>query len=1565
MLGFLALILILAIIAAVVYFVFLRKVPLSLVAKALKLNMDIQNQTGLFCFDRLSLSNSVLSLVLGKSVFDVSLYQLLTGARKRNGVFLDVDSVDIDVTGDIKKFYEKPDQEEKPKTVSPAESLRARVIGLVVFFFLRKVVLRVRNVKIKLPNELSLSTSIELKYSRKEEAKVTFKIGDSELKRGDLSYKFSEFSLCLSASLQVISSFLAASKFILLIYTAIRKFVFKTEKRTLSIMPIELETVFNSGTVRLKTTRFDFTINMDLPLSEVSIYDLMVDVAYPVDPLPDAVKMRNLYCGLRELNVSLISERFLNVQRLNVILEDFRQPDLFDVSVDTVELNYTSLDGKNLFQIVKPLRGPWKGESRPVLAFPNGHAKINTLQVQLTMTDIAVIRAETNSVTLEDRCVNLPQVRVWFRQSHIGTITGFRLSSPDQTFLTFEALKLEVVDDHTIVFNEFIENIIYGWKIIKPLVSRGIFDSETLPLPFHIIVKKAAVNIDDTNVNRKLVQLAKVMPAFLKDKVVLQHILTHKVQQLNFGEKDKAKAQEQLDKLVMSNYRKMYSQLKFHTWSYYLRVYDIDVKLDSRDVVNKQNIIWKLSPATAERYPNPHWDTLEGLRISGTIRSLALRSIDLQHPMFEAKNVTGNALLIIGEISDGNCIYRKATVCGETFDIDRTLTPCKLYSDVKIELDYFKWYLGGAYMRILDGFSDVISGFIPVSEDPSPEMKWWDKIRSMFWGRYEVKAKEILSNFVGGTSHYNQDDQILADAKTVHGVLGDGLWDISVEVLNLYRKENGPLLGHFPALTLIVSFIWDTPCGDQRQHIFFPDMSRLEEPGYDTYDQFRATGLAATFKMIMKRDNLTPCVEADFAHLRWLFDPLVNLFLSPVINEPNTVKYGIVMPKPPPKFLRLSDLKTSWKLVILDTPTVSARLFDHFPVENSKFFCSSVDITLVKPSISFELQKCKDDLKPIIELSAESITLNATDIPISEKFTRTGSTTFCIISNPLITYDEKLQANMAGIKLYGNQFYVQYLYEFGKAMFSVFETSSPLGVLSDDTPTASTTAPAAPPKIAARKSVNSKRTENKGLLNHLLKRGVSQRSITVEEGKMKLKERIGEGPKTEMDRYSEIFGVVQIPSIQFVFESLLVDARVYLSILDMNVTLSRCPKDGNMAAQLFMTSLCVAPNIGFDPLPSELETKLVDIQLFTAEYRQSDPGHFVDLQIEELGLKGKSGDVALIFLFKNELLKVVGLDKKPDKKKEVKEVKDVVDEAIPISFVGTINKIKAEILGVKKEPMGSMRISNVEVKMKLEKDHSSDTSALIRDLEITDGRKGKPQQVAGRWLAQSDINVASPLIRIQAKESAPVGGISVFSHVEVNIDPVVVVYDASFFNYLIGLVVDDKLLVGDYVGTRFEIPKTEYSVPKVLLPQGFLPSIDQTFDMKFHMNEKVAEYEVRASRADTNFLMRYFKITSCKLCVSYFNPDNKIVPSITEFNGRLHDVILQDFTANWKALAGALISTITRDMIPQFIKHLFGGGKLSESKEAELSMWLANDHEKAAERKKELLFGKKTKKKGK
>jgi hypothetical protein len=62
-----------------------------------------------------------------------------------------------------------------------------------------------------------------------------------------------------------------------------------------------------------------------------------------------------------------------------------------------------------------------------------------------------------------------------------------------------------------------------------------------------------------------------------------------------------------------------------------------------------------------------------------------------------------------------------------------------------------------------------------------------------------------------------------------------------------------------------------------------------------------------------------------------------------------------------------------------------------------------------------------------------------------------------------------------------------------------------------------------------------------------------------------------------------------------------------------------------------------------------------------------------------------------------------------------------------------------------------------------------------------------------------------------------------------------------------------------------------------------------------------------------------------------------------------------------KTFIDQLVSQISSDVLTQFFKHVIRLRKLSLTKDTKLQMWLSNDHDKATERKKELLFGKQTK----
>jgi hypothetical protein len=264
------------------------------------------------------------------------------------------------------------------------------------------------------------------------------------------------------------------------------------------------------------------------------------------------------------------------------------------------------------------------------------------------------------------------------------------------------------------------------------------------------------------------------------------------------------------------------------------------------------------------------------------------------------------------------------------------------------------------------------------------------------------------------------------------------------------------------------------------------------------------------------------------------------------------------------------------------------------------------------------------------------------------------------------------------------------------------------------------------------------------------------------------------------------------------------------------------------------------------------------------------------------------------------------------------------------------------------------------VKITSKTDQSTNILISVGDFKVGDSRPGAmAPDVAGRWLDQCDRSVNQPIVRVQANQGAPVCGITVFHHIEINLDPTMVMYDVTFFNMLIDFLLHDNMRLPVFTTARCEIHRVKYSLPDILVPPGLLPKVTDV--LRDILDHKAVEYVIKVDRAEANFLLRYFKITGTRLNVSYYNPENKIVQQITEFNGLLHDVIFQDFNATMKTFIDQLVSQISSDVLPQFFKHLIGLGKLSSTKDTELQMWLSNDHDKATERKKELLFGKQTK----
>jgi hypothetical protein len=144
--------------------------------------------------------------------------------------------------------------------------------------------------------------------------------------------------------------------------------------------------------------------------------------------------------------------------------------------------------------------------------------------------------------------------------------------------------------------------------------------------------------------------------------------------------------------------------------------------------------------------------------------------------------------------------------------------------------------------------------------------------------------------------------------------------------------------------------------------------------------------------------------------------------------------------------------------------------------------------------------------------------------------------------------------------------------------------------------------------------------------------------------------------------------------------------------------------------------------------------------------------------------------------------------------------------------------------------------------------------------------------VAGRWLDQWDRSVNQPIVRVQAKNAAPVDGIIVFHHIEINLDPTIVMNDVKFFSMLTDLL-HDNMRLPVFTTARCEIHRVNIHCPTFWY-RPVLPKVTDV--LKDILDHKAVEYVIKVDRAEANFLLRYFRIAGTRLNVSYYTPENNV-----------------------------------------------------------------------------------------
>ena len=1103
-----------------------------------------------------------------------------------------------------------------------------------------------------------IETSILIQYERTENSMISIEIGDSSLEiNGTKKLGLQKFNFMIMIELIAIYDFLSQAKQIILSKSQFSELTVEINESIVEIKPLIISLRFFPGNCNISFSSIKVNIPYEFPQFIISFKSICLSTQFPLQKYNDYInstrkhieignditsqpgsdnddkkkkkkrksssktssqnsmdfdrhELKKVEATVEDFNVKIVSDHFLHLTKIYFSICDFKKLD-FNVTVSSFYFHYSTLDGLKIFPVYKMLRSDRNEPRRYVFAFPlNGRVHIDDFTAKLHLTDQARVEGTSSDVTYSNGAFQFPLVKLRINKNQMAKVRKFSISSPDQTFFTFSADYVVAHDRKKVPIGNFIMNIVYAWRIIKPWASRKKYDEETLPFPIAIHVKKVCAKFHDNPINVKLATLASdVIQPFLQEKIVMQDIFNRKVSDLNFSNNQSSNAIQKLSELYFNTYRKMINKQTFHKYILKMTVTDLDAYLDSRNVApGMENLLHKFDPTTAELHPNVSWETLEGLKVDIKIGSYIAEMMHLKQPFMEGHKATMKGTVIVAEIQDNHPIEVITNIYSQPHNAPGRATDVKLYCDLLANVDSFEFYFGGPANRLLDDFADTIVACIPQAKlDPSPPLRWWDMLRNIIRGRYVANVNHFIANIVGGTQTYDINNCVSLNAYDAKLQITEGNFMLNTNYLDLLRMKKGPIICHFPNFSTDFSINWKTHGGgNPKKHLIIPNVDLFGVEGYDTFHDFRAIEVTYTFVINFTNDKVSPFITMDVAHLSWIIDPILNLFGVNPMNDCYERKVGVDCSRKDnkPEIYFFGSLPCKINVKMSTTPTFSLRIFDHFPVENNEnenddsdkdkkraINGTSIDVTLQNFTLDCNMKVSKSEFKINGSIFSDSVLFNATDLCIYSKFSKELSTTFMVFTGVIFKYiQEKMSIGVSNIRIIANQFNTKYLKEYLEAFFHFlpdFSNDNESQTSNDENDV----------KNRVRKEINRIRKSKRATLNsdgdlltHLLRRRSSQKTITAQKGREN--SIMNNSNNSFFDKFSKPLISLEVPKVEILVESLQYDARLYASLNKVILNINKEEAHDLMLVQLLVDSLSFKKNESFT---NKIEIEKFDI----------------------------------------------------------------------------------------------------------------------------------------------------------------------------------------------------------------------------------------------------------------------------------------------------------------------------------------------------------------------------------
>ncbi|XP_075677940.1 bridge-like lipid transfer protein family member hobbit [Dermatophagoides pteronyssinus] len=267
---------------------------------------------------------------------------------------------------------------------------------------------------------------------------------------------------------------------------------------------------------------------------------------------------------------------------------------------------------------------------------------------------------------------------------------------------------------------------------------------------------------------------------------------------------------------------------------------------------------------------------------------------DFPQPMLNAKKLYFKGVLLGAEQEASARARRTCEIdMGPNFarfKIERSMTTMKFYHDIISNISSLIYTHGACWEPILQQVNLSFELIFRPSNDPSPSLTWWDKLRFLFHGSLKMNSKQISIVFHASLDPYNSTELIEFSFVNSTTQIDNGriqiLCDLDVFVHAASKYDECRII-HLPDVTITFNLNWDCS-GNKNDHHSVMPCAQDKLPEYtcnqvhDSYRAFRSHHLNLSAS-IETKDNPNsnddqmdptsdriPCILIYNSTLRWL-----------------------------------------------------------------------------------------------------------------------------------------------------------------------------------------------------------------------------------------------------------------------------------------------------------------------------------------------------------------------------------------------------------------------------------------------------------------------------------------------------------------------------------------------------------------------------------------------------------------------------------------------------------------------------------------------------------------------